>query len=180
MSEPNRNVELKARDSDPRRSLETCERLGAESSGALAQQDTYFHAPRGRLKLREEAGGAPHLIAYERPDQPGQRQSSYRIVAVEDAAGLKAALISALGVKVVVVKVRQLFLWEGVRIHLDAVDGLGNFIEFEAVAAADSDLSRVEMQVKMLRKAFVIKDADLLGSSYSDLTLADQDAGERK
>jgi len=138
----------------------------------LVQCDTYFHAPRGRLKLREEEGAAPHLIAYERPDLAGQRESRYRIVAVEQAEELKATLCSVLGVKVVVAKERRLFLWEGVRIHLDQVDGLGEFIEFEAIAAAESDLSHEEAQVAALWRAFEVEDADVIGGSYCDLALA--------
>jgi adenylate cyclase class IV len=84
----------------------------------LVQRDTYFHAPRGRLKLREEEGAISHLIAYERPDLAGQRESRYRIVEVDNAEELKTALSGSLGMKVVVEKERQLFIWEGnVRIH---------------------------------------------------------------
>jgi len=166
---PHRNVELKARDPDPRRSLAACEALGAKPQGVLLQRDTYFYAPGGRLKLREEEGAVPHLIAYERPDLEGQRESRYRIVAVEQAEELKAALRSVLGVKVVVTKERRLFLWEEVRIHLDHVDGLGEFIEFEAVAPAESDLSYEEVQVAALRKLFEVDEADVIGGSYCDL-----------
>jgi adenylate cyclase class 2 len=75
---------------------------------------------------------------------------------------------------VVVAKERRLFLWEGnVRIHLDAVEGLGSFIEFEAVASAGSDLAHEEGQVKRLRQAFGAGDADLIGVSYCDLALAE-------
>ena len=77
-----------------------------------------------------------------------------------------------LGVKVVIAKERRLFLREGVRNHLDKVDGLGDFIEFEAIAPAGSDLSHEEAQVKTLRQAFEIDDADVIGVSYSDLALA--------
>ena len=37
-------------------------------------------------------------------------------------------------------KRRRLLLWETVRIHLDEVEGLGSFLELEAVAEPDSDL----------------------------------------
>jgi adenylate cyclase class 2 len=146
--------------------------LGAEACGVLIQRDTYFHASHGRLKLREEENATPHLIAYERPDLAGQRESRYRIVNVEQPVELVAALSSVLGVKVVIAKERRLFLWEGVRIHLDKVDGLGDFIEFEAIAPTGSDLSHEEAQVKTLRQAFEIDDADVIGVSYSDLALA--------
>jgi adenylate cyclase class IV len=35
---------------------------------------------------------------------------------------------------------RHLLLWRGVRIHLDDVDGLGRWVELEAVAPPGSDL----------------------------------------
>lgn len=77
-----------------------------------------------------------------------------------------------LGVKVVIAKERRLFLREGVRIHLDQVDDVGSFIEFEAIAPVDSDLSHEEAQVTALRRAFEIDDADVIGGSYCDLALA--------
>lgn len=137
--------------------------------GVLLQQDTYFQAPHGRLKLREEEGARPQLIGYERSDLLGGRESRYRIIEIGQPEELKAALRSALGLKAVVAKKRRLFLWEGVRIHLDQVAGLGDFIEFEAIADATSDLSRQEAQVARLRQAFEIADADLVGGSYCDL-----------
>ncbi len=172
MNVPRRNVELKARDADPARSLSACASLGAEDHGVLKQRDTYFDAANGRLKIREQDGDRPHLIAYERPNLSGQRESRYRIVEVQNVEELKAALSDTLGVKVVVTKERRLFLWErNVRIHLDAVEGIGDFIEFEAVAQADSDLHREQAQVAKLREAFGISDADLIASSYNDLAI---------
>ncbi len=139
----------------------------------LVQRDTYFRVPQGRLKLREEEGAAPHLIAYERPDITGSRESRYRIVEMAQADDLEAALSDVLGVEVVVRKERRLFLWEGnVRIHLDTVEGLGSFIEFEAVAAADSDLKHERDQAARLRAAFEIDDADVIRGSYCDLMMS--------
>jgi adenylate cyclase class 2 len=164
-----RNVELKARDPDRERSLATCDDIGAEPHGVLVQRDTYFQVPQGRLKLREEKGARPHLIAYERPDRVGERESRYRIIEVGEPGELRAALNTALGVRAVVAKERRLFLWQGVRIHLDRVDGLGDFIEFEAVADAGSDLSQEEARVASLRRALGIDEADLVAGSYCDM-----------
>lgn len=165
-----RNLELKAKDLDPRHSLETCESLGAEDKGILLQQDTYFSVPRGRLKLRREGKCAAQLIAYERSDEPGQRESRYRIVEVRDGRELEEALAIALGIAAVVKKSRHLFLFEGVRIHLDSVDDLGSFIEFEAVAVPDdTDLGHFERLLADLRRSFGIEDTNLIGESYCDL-----------
>ena len=144
-----------------------------EAGGLLVQRDTYFHAPRGRLKLREEDGAIPQLIAYDRPDFAGQRESRYRIVEVDNAEELKTTLSGSLGVRVVVEKERQLFVWEGnVRIHLDRVKGLGSFIEFEAVATAGSDFMRERAQISHLRDVFEIREEEVIGSSYGDLMRA--------
>ncbi len=164
-----RNVELKATDPDPEWSVAVCRVLGADDCGVITQRDTYFHVEHGGLKLREEKPGRPHLIHFNRADGPQERQSSYRIVAVEDGDGLRAALGAALGVRGVISKRRRLFLWKAVRIHLDQVDGLGCFIELEAVAPPESDLGLEYRLVTQLREQFAITDDRLCGSGYADL-----------
>jgi hypothetical protein len=49
-----RNIELKAHDADPARSLQLPLALGATDEGWLQQLDTYVRVQRGRLKLREQ------------------------------------------------------------------------------------------------------------------------------
>ncbi len=142
MSASRRNIECKASDPDPSGSLAVCRTLGAEDHGEIRQRDTYFTVPRGGLKLREEHPGRPHLIQFERASEPQQREGRYRIVEVDDAEALRVALTAAIGTTVVVCKTRRLFLWRQVRIHLDTVEQLGNFVEIEAVAPHGSDLTR--------------------------------------
>jgi homotetrameric cytidine deaminase len=176
------NVELKARNPDPARTLERALALGAEDRGEIKQRDTYFAGAHGRLKLREhETAGSPlwdelieythELIAYSRPDMTEARTSSYHRVPVADVAPLHEALDAAYGELVTVTKRRRLLLWEGVRIHLDEVEELGSFIELEAVVEPGSDLSIAREKVERLRKELEVKDADLVATSYSDLLL---------
>ena len=178
MTDPSRNVELKAHDPDPARTLERALAAGAEDRGLLRQRDTYFAVAHGRLKLREEEPGGATLIAYERPDAATERVSSYRLVPVVDADGLRAALSVAIGVTAVVVKRRRVLLWEAVRIHLDEVRGLGSFLELEAVAQPGSDLVRERAQVARLREALDIRDDALREGSYADALLGSERAGE--
>jgi homotetrameric cytidine deaminase len=180
-----RNIELKARDPRPERTLEVALGLGAEDGGEVAQRDTYFSRARGRLKLREQYAvaarpaepgacarpGDTELIAYRRADAAEARESEYRRVPVGDPAALRAALDAALGTLVVVEKRRRLLLWEGVRIHLDRVEGLGDFLELEAVAAPESGLDAERERVSRLRAALEIADDALVAQSYSDLLL---------
>jgi predicted adenylyl cyclase CyaB len=171
VSAPRRNVELKAADPDPERSLAACRELGADDRGVLVQRDTYFRAAAGRLKLREEEPGGATLIQYERPDAARARVSAYRLVGVPDPDELRAALDGALGTLVVVDKERRLLLWEGVRIHLDAVRGLGSFVELEGVAPADSDLGAERARVGELIDLLGIAPERVLTGSYAELLL---------
>ena len=169
MSAPRRNVELKALDPDPVRSLAACRELGAEDRGVLRQRDTYFRTRSGRLKLREEEPGGATLIQYDRPDEASARESRYRLTRVDDPRELRASLDAALGTLVVVEKERHLLLWEGVRIHLDTVAGLGAFVELEGVAPPDSDLSAEREKVARLQQALGI--TQVLTDSYADRLL---------
>jgi homotetrameric cytidine deaminase len=177
VSAPRRNVELKATDPDPDRSLAVCLDLGAEDHGVIVQRDTYFRVPGGRLKLREETPGGAALIQYRRADAAQARESRYRIAPVEDAASLREALDAALGTLVVVDKERRLLLWEGVRIHLDTVAGLGSFLELEGVAPAESDLGPERERVAGLSEALGLDGSRILADSYSDRLLAGAEAG---
>jgi len=169
VSTPRRNIELKAIDPDPARSLAAVQELGAEDRGVLRQRDTYFRARTGRLKLREEEPGGATLIQYDRPDAAQARESRYRLSPVPEPDVLRASLDEALGTLVVVDKARHLFLWEGVRIHLDTVEGLGSFVELEGVASPESDLGAEHEKVARLREALQIEA--VLTDSYSDRLL---------
>lgn len=168
VSAARRNVEVKAVDPDPARTLERALELGASDEGVLVQRDTYFAVLTGRLKLREQEPGGAVLIAYERPDETAAHVSNYRLVPVPDADELRGALAAVAGVRVVVDKRRRLLLWDCVRIHLDEVEGLGSFVELEAVAEPDSDLAREHELVGQVRAALGIEDAALREGSYAD------------
>jgi homotetrameric cytidine deaminase len=171
MPAPRRNVELKATDPDPARSLEVCRGLGADDRGVLRQRDTYFRVPSGRLKLREEEPGGASLVQYDRVDAAEARESRYRLVPVSDPTETRAALEAALGTLAVVEKERHLLMWQGVRIHLDDVVGLGSFIELEGVAEATSDLLGELEKVTQLTEALEIAPERILRTSYSDQVL---------
>ncbi len=172
-----RNVELKAR--LPLGSLEraraTVRALGASDGGEERQLDTYFRlagspAARLRLKARETADRAPEIIAYRRADEPSSRLSDYHIVR-GDVLGMKEVLAEVLGVSVVVDKRREVWIWRNVRIHLDRVEGLGEFIEFEAVLSEGEDEGESFARIAELARRFEIADSDRIRTSYGDLLL---------
>jgi adenylate cyclase class IV len=164
-----RNLEIKAVDPDPPATLQAALRFGAEDQGMLHQRDTYFHAVTGRLKLREAPPRPAELIAYARAELAGPKVSHYRIVPVADHLALIDALTDALGVRCVVEKARRLLRWRNVRIHLDHVAGLGDFVELEAVAATPGGLEIERDKVEQLRAALGIADEHLVARGYADL-----------
>jgi homotetrameric cytidine deaminase len=173
---PNRNVELKARDQDPEKTLRAALAHGAQDQGVLTQADTYFAAREGRLKLRvqraEGAEPSATLIAYARADEAAARTSAYHLVDVAEPSALAAALDASLGTVVVVEKFRRLLLWENVRIHLDEVAGLGTFAELEAVVPEGSDdLEAEHRKVAELRTVLAIDDEHVEPRGYAALLL---------
>lgn len=141
----------------------------AEFRGTDLQTDTYFNVPKGRLKLREGVI-ENNLIYYERPDQAGPKNSVFKLVKVDDAAGLKEALRQSLGIKVVVIKKREIYYIGNVKFHIDEVPGLGVFTEIEAGnLLADLSNEQLKEQCDHFMKAFGIQPDDLVSVSYSDM-----------
>jgi len=164
-----RNIELKARLSDQATARSACEQIEAESNGTLLQHDTYFEVVGGRLKLREEPDQPAQLIAYERADEAAAKESRFSLAIIPEPAPLLAILSLSLGVMARVSKRRDLYIWHGVRIHLDEVAGLGNFLELEAPITGADGRATAEALVDELRQVLGIKDSDLVASSYCDL-----------
>jgi homotetrameric cytidine deaminase len=171
----NVNVELKARAADLDAVVERCVSLGAEDRGVLHQRDTYFAARSARLKLREERDRGSELIVWGRPDVEEPKESTYVLAPVSAPEPMLEALEYALGAPVVVVsKRRRLFMWEGVRIHIDDVDELGTFIEFEAVlesGAGEAELAAAHEKVAHLRRELQVEDDGLVSVGYADLLM---------
>jgi homotetrameric cytidine deaminase len=168
---PRVNVELKARDPDPAATEAHLRSLGAAPAATLHQRDTYFRTRSGRLKLRTDPSSASELIAYRRPDDAEPSESAYVLATVSEPNAMAEALEAALGTVVVVSKRRRLFLWEGVRIHLDEVEDLGSFVEFEAVLPDAGDLDTARAKVSRLRASLGISDDALVSTGYADLLL---------
>ncbi len=166
-----RNLELKARVDDLGRAREAALTLGARPAEVLHQRDTFFRCPEGRLKLRAFASGEAELIAYRRADAAGARGSDYRIAPVGEPEALEAVLTAALGTAGVIVKRRELLQWHNVRVHLDQVEGLGSFVELEAVLGPGEgeDEATAAERLGALRAALGVRDHDLVACAYVDL-----------
>lgn len=164
-----KNIELKARCDDACEAESQAKGIGAIYQWCKRQTDTYFQVANGRLKLREEEGATPQLISYFRADRPGERESEYQLLNIPESSTLKKMLSDTLGVLVVVKKTRTLFLYHNVRIHLDRVETLGDFIEFEGVIRSAGEVEDTKKRISWLKEQFAIDEIDLIKYSYSDL-----------
>jgi predicted adenylyl cyclase CyaB len=165
---PMRNLEAKFRLADLARARRAAESLGYSERGPLVQRDTFFRVASGKLKLREEPSGA-WLIHYGRNAAGDLQLSSYEIVAVPEADAMRTMLAAALGVIAEVRKRRTLLLRDNVRLHLDRVEGLGEFGEIEAVIAPGDDPERSRGAVDALLRALGVAPDDLIERSYFEL-----------
>lgn len=151
-----------------------------EYLGKQTQVDTYFPSLAGRFKLRQIDTTLGQLVYYERPDERDAKTSEYEIVAVPEPDKLRVVLERALGALVCVRKVREIFLYHNVRIHLDQVEGLGDFLEFEAVLLPHQSPSVGVRQVEYLKQEFQISDEHLLRESYRELLLGTPRAAQAR
>ena len=156
--------------------------LNAVSHETVHQIDTYFHitkvkgssrseACEPRLKLREADGWSEGwLIYYERPNQDGSRYSQYQLCEIADPGSLKGLLNVALGVKTIVKKQREVWMFNHTRIHLDTVADLGQFVELETVFRGQTEAEAIGEHQHV--KAVLHLDAvDPIAVSYSDLVM---------
>jgi len=144
--------------------------LGAKYQKTMHQIDTYFNVPKGRLKLREIDGETAQLVYYKRADENVSRYSNYSIVEITDASEFKQMMMDALGVKAIVDKARELWMYGNTRIHVDDVDGLGHFVELETVITNQTN-TEAQAEHNFVKRALEIDDAEIVPVSYSDLIL---------
>ena len=135
------------------------------------QVDTYFNVPTGRLKLRE--GNIENsLIRYHRENTAGSKASDILLYHLKPDLSLKEILINTLGIKAVVNKRRRIYFIDNVKFHFDTVEGLGTFIEVEAI---DKDgtigAEKLQSQCDHYAALLNIKQEEFIAVSYSDMVL---------
>ena len=162
-----KNLEIKAKIPDKEMAIEIAKTLSSNYSHELQQTDTYFITSNGRLKLREINQTTAELIYYNRTEDSRERMSDFQIFPTDNSTGLKKILTDTFGVKTVVKKVRQLYFYDDTRIHIDTVEQLGTFIEFEVPVNSSDEEAHKKMQ--FLVDIFGLRKDDFILNSYSDL-----------
>ncbi len=164
-----KNVEFKARVPEIESYEQKLLSLYPEFKGLDHQVDTYFNVPHGRLKLRE--GNIENaLIQYNRENIAGAKQSDVILYQHQPDPALKTILALQLGIKQVVDKKRKIYFVDNVKFHFDVVEGLGTFLEVEAIDHTGEFTSEyLRSQCDYYKDFFGLNEADMLEGSYSDM-----------
>lgn len=132
------------------------------------QKDIYYDIKNGRLKLRIINEKSGSLIYYNRSSRTRKRVSNYIISVTKDFNELHDIMKRFHGVKITVEKTREIFVYDNIRIHLDKVKNLGNFLEFEVIF---DNLNKAKQQLKYLIEYYKLNENNFIKESYSDMLL---------
>jgi len=164
-----RNVEIKARIKSVDSVLPKAAALADNGPVEIIQDDTFFACQNGRLKLRVFSPSEGQLIFYRRADQIGPKESFYLISPTTTPDTLREALSLAYGQVGRVRKNRTLFLLGRTRIHLDRVEGLGDFLELEVVLSDGEQAETGEVIARDLMEKIGVLPDQLIEGAYIDL-----------
>lgn len=165
------NFEFKARHNNIHEAERILQQHNPVFIGEDHQVDTYFNVSKGRLKLREGTI-EQSLIFYERTNGVGAKQSNVTLYNHRPDAALKQVLVQAMGIKTIVDKKRKIYFIENVKFHFDRVEGLGEFVEVEAIDKDGSiGLEKLKAQCRLYQEVLGVEENDFMAESYSDMLL---------
>jgi predicted adenylyl cyclase CyaB len=167
-----RNIEIKARIADVAALLSKVQAIADQGPVEIKQDDTFFACASGRLKLRAFSGGEGELIYYRRSDERGPKESSYVRAPTSAPGPLRQALTLAYGQTGHVQKRRTLYLAARVRIHIDQVIDLGDFLELEVVLEDHEAADIGIREANDLLRRLGVDSSQLVAGAYVDLLAA--------
>jgi len=169
-------VEYKCELRDPILAAAICKKLGAVRAVTVTQTETYFRVPEGRLKRRVSAtsqGDEPvEWLFYHRENRAQPKISRFTIYSDEQAK-------QRFGVRpipewVVVRKRRQVWVVGALRVHIDDVDELGEFLEVEALVSPVQHVAACHKQIRKIITALAPALGESISCGYCDLLAAEQ------
>lgn len=162
----NKNLEIKIKLEKASHINSIRNSLNMYSRSVEKQIDIYYKVKKGRLKLRIINDKEGSLILYNRAETKGKRISHYIISKTKDFLELDFILSRQFEILVRVIKKREIFISENIRVHLDKVSGLGNFLEIEIIYGK---LINAKKQMKELITLLNLDEKKFIKNSYSDM-----------
>jgi predicted adenylyl cyclase CyaB len=167
-----RNVEIKARIDDAGAMRLKVAEIADDGPIEILQDDTFYHCDTGRLKLRLLSEHEGELIFYRRADNEGPKESFYLRSLTTTPITLRDSLEQAYGIAGRVQKCRTLFWMGRTRIHIDRVEGLGDYLELEVVLSEGEPVKQgIEEAIELMRRLGVDR-SQLVKGAYVDLISA--------
>ena len=164
-----RNVEIKARIVDFASLIARSAAIATTEPTEIVQDDTFIRCDTGRLKLRQFGDGSGELIYYRRADDAGPKESFFLRSQTADPTTLRESLSLAYGQAGRVKKRRLLFISGRTRIHLDKVEGLGEFVELEVMLDETESSEDGVHEAHRIMSMLGIGEKDLIEGAYVDL-----------
>lgn len=152
-------------------------KIGAAKIRVEIQSDTYFAAPHRdfaktdeALRIRSLDGQA--MLTYKGPKLDGVSKTREELETPVDEVTI-TRILHALGFSEsgIIRKIREVFRVGEVTICLDAVEGLGEFLEVEIVAENKKDLAVSREKLFELLKQFGVEEKDSIRTSYLEMIL---------
>jgi len=160
-------VEIKAR-IDIEEIKDKLSKLGAKFINQQHQLDTYFHHPCRDFRKNDEAlrmrvGADKYFLTYKGKKLDPQTKARKEIEIEIDSKVFD--LLEALGFSKIrrIKKQRSLYRWDNLRIYLDKVEGLGEFLEIEG------DSWESKEKIFQLLEKLGIERNKLIRKSYLEL-----------
>lgn len=169
-------IEIKFRISDPEAMREKLLSVGAEATGTVMEENTYFDTPEASLRRSDRGlrirtaepsdGGAKwSVLTYKGPRREGELKIRVEEEIVIDSPDTACAILSALGYLPTISfqKRRESFGLGGAKIELDELPGQGFFLEIEA-----DD----EETVQATRKTLGLENEPTVTKTYAEIVVS--------
>ena len=169
-------VEVKVR-ADHEKVRSILKKIGAAKVGVEIQSDTYFAAPHKdfaktdeALRIRSLDGQA--VLTYKGPKLDGVSKTREELETPVDEVTITRVL-HALGFSEagIVRKIREVFRAGEITVCLDAVEGLGEFLEVEIMAENEKTLETARYRLFDFLKQFGFGEKDSIRISYLEMVL---------
>lgn len=169
-------VEVKVR-ADHSKVRSILKKIGAIKLGVENQSDTYFAALHRdfaktdeALRIRSLDGQA--VLTYKGPKLDAVSKTREELETPVDEA-TTTEILHVLGFREagVVRKIREIFRAGEITVCLDAVEGLGEFLEVEIIAESEKELEISRAKLFELLKQFGAREKDSIRTSYLEMVL---------
>jgi len=164
---PMQNVDFKCELRDPELARVILKRRGAMFVGAADHRDTYYRIPDGRLKKREADREPVEWIVYHRTDRPQPSISRFIIYSSDQLRERYGD--RDLPEWLAFTKRREIWLMNGLRVHLDHLSELGWFCEIDALVSKTRHVVKCHEAIADIRQTLAPSLGGMIATSYADL-----------